>query len=157
MTDERPVGEWGMFTYGIGPEWRCFTRTDSYSMFKNPDGGIEIGSFPDESHPKLSRLKVFSFSTPFLLSFEISDGFGFTLGPVVNFNTSSRIVNKYTLYSDKQKDKIKNVHCEPITVDVMFQLNLGGDLNFFVKYSPMNLMDNTYWKDFQNVTFGFTI
>ena len=72
-----------------------------------------------------------------------SYGFGFTIGPVVNLNACSSIVNKYRLNDEKQKDKYKRAHCNLATVDLMFQLNFR-DVGVYAKYSPMNIMDTDY-------------
>ena len=85
--------------------------------------------------------------------FDFGGGFGFTLGPVVNLNAGSSIVNKFSLDGNKLKDKYKRVHCNLITVDAMFQLNLKY-FSIYAKYSPMNLMDKKYWPEFTTWSIG---
>ena len=141
------------FSFGPGVTFCNYGMTGTNAMTMDDDGNIVIGSFPASSVPKISKLRVFSINAPLLYSFSFGDGFGFTLGPVVNLNASSSIVNKYSVNGEKQKDKYKNAHCNIVTVDAMFQLNLKY-LSLYVKYSPMNVMDTKYWQGFQTWTFG---
>ena len=120
------------------------------SMAEN--GQIPVAPFQGGAL-KVSKLRVFSLNTPLLYSFDFGGGFGFTLGPVVNLNAGSSIVNKYSRNEDKDKDKYKCVHCNIITVDAMFQLNLKY-FSIYAKYSPMNLMDKKYWPEFNTWSIG---
>ena len=142
--------------YGVGVCWKNFSMTKG-QMFRDDEGRISSGeAWPEHSDPKVSKLRVFSFTVPVTYSCNIASGFGFTLGPVVNFNAWSSIVNKYRLNDEKQKDKFKGVRCNPVSVDLMFQLNFR-DVGAYVKYSPMNLMDTDYWPEFKHWSVGLTI
>ena len=77
------------------------------------------------------------------------------MGPVLNLNASRSIVNKYTVNGERQKDKYKNAHCNLVTVDAMFQINLKF-VSVYVKYSPMSVMDKKYWPEFQTWTIGIS-
>ena len=141
------------FSYGPGITFRNFAMTGGTAMMLNEQGNVSFGSFPSGSVPKVSKLKVFSVNAPLLYSYSFGGGFGFTLGPVVNLNAGSSIVNKYMIDREKQKDKYKNAHCNIVTVDAMFQLNLKI-FSIYVKYSPMSVMDKKYWPDFQTWSIG---
>lgn len=142
--------------YGVGLCWKNLSMTKE-RMLKDDEGKIGYGeSWPEHSDPKVSKLRVFSFTLPVTYSCDIASGFGFTLGPVVNFNAWSSIVNKYRLNDEKQKDKYKGARCNPVTVDMMFQLNFR-EIGAYVRYSPMNLMDTDYWPEFKCWAVGLTI
>lgn len=141
------------FSYGPGVTFRNLGLTGGSAMTMADGGNITVGPFPSGTVPKISKLRIFSINFPFLYSCNFGNGFGFTLGPVVNLNASSSIVNKYVIDGEKQKDKNKNVHCNIVTVDAMFQLNLKY-FSLYVKYSPMNAMDKKYWPEFTTWTFG---
>lgn len=143
------------FSFGPGFSWRNFAITGDRLLYKADDGTIPFGSYPAGASPKLSKLRVFSFSFPMLYTYNFGHGFGITLGPVANLNASSSIVNKYRVNDEKQKDKYKNVHCNIVTVDAMVQLNLKH-FSLYAKYSPMSLMDRKYWPDFQTWTIGIS-
>lgn len=145
-----------LFSYGVGLSWKNFSMTKS-RMYKDDEGIIHHSvEWPEHSDPKVSKLRVFSVTFPIMYSCNIASGFGFTLGPVVNLNTYSSIVNKYRLNDEKQKDKYKRAHCNLATVDVMFQLNFR-DVGVYAKYSPMNIMDTDYWPEFKHWAIGLTL
>ena len=141
------------FSFGPGVTWRNLAMTGNTAMSITENGTIDFGSFPAVSVPKVSKIRVFSLNLPVRYSFSFGGGFGFTLGPVVNLNTGSSIINKYSINGEKQKDKYKNAHCNIVTVDAMFQLTLRY-FSLYAKYSPMNAMDRKYWPEFTTWTFG---
>lgn len=139
---------------GLGILSRNFTMTGNTMLSCGEDGSILAGPYPAGSKPKLSRLSVFSITVPLLYSYNIKNGYGFSVGPVVDFNTKSVLKAKYRVDGNKHKDKYKFVHCNPITVDLMAQANLKH-FSLYVRYSPMDLMDNHWWpKMHQQVSFG---
>lgn len=140
------------FSFGSGITFRNLGLTGGNAMSLAEDGRISVAPFQGGAL-KVSKLRVFSINAPLLYSYDFGGGFGFTLGPVVNLNTGSSIVNKYEQGGDKQKDKYKRVHCNLITVDAMFQLNLKY-FSIYAKYSPMNLMDKKYWPEFTTWSIG---
>lgn len=150
--DSRTSGR-STFSFGPGITFRNLGLTGGNAMSMGEDGQISVAPFQGAGALKVSKLRVFSLNAPLLYSFDFGGGFGFTLGPVVNLNTGSSIVNKYEQGGDKQKDKYKRVHCNLITVDAMFQLNLKY-FSIYAKYSPMNLMDKKYWPEFTTWSIG---
>lgn len=140
------------FSFGPGITFRNLGLTGGDAMSMTENGKISVAPFQGGAL-KVSKLRVFSINVPMLYSCDFGGGFGFTLGPVVNLNTGSSIVNKYSLDGDKMKDKNKHVHCNIITVDAMFQLNLKY-FSIYAKYSPMNLMDKKYWPEFNTWSIG---
>lgn len=145
-----------LFSYGVGLCWKNFSMTKGM-MYKDDEGVIHHNvGWPEHSDPKVSKLRVFSVTFPIMYSCNIASGFGFTLGPVVNLNAYSSIVNKYRLNDEKQKDKFKRAHSNLATVDVMFQLNFR-DVGVYARYSPMNIMDTDYWPEFKHWSIGLTV
>ena len=150
--DSRTSGR-STFSFGPGITFRNLGLTGGNAMSMAENGQISVAPFEGIGALKVSKLKVFSLNAPLLYSFDFGGGFGFTLGPVINLNAGSSIVNKYSLGEDKDKDKYKRVHCNIITVDAMFQLNLKY-FSIYAKYSPMNLMDKKYWPEFTTWSIG---
>jgi len=155
-TDDISLGRSWLFSWGAGIAWKTFTLTGDTAMYKTDDGKIATGPYPEGSVPKLSRLRVFSFGFPLLFSCNVWNGFGFSLGPIVNLNVDSCINKKYYVNGAKQKDKYKHTYCNLVTADLMFQLNLK-EVALWVKYSPVNLMDRSYWPEIQTVSFGIAL
>lgn len=144
------------FNYGLGFSWKSFAMKKGGMMTKDDEGNILIGEWPEKFEPKVSKLKVFSITFPLVFGVNVYRGVGFSVGPVVNLNASSMIVDKYRLDGKKQKDKYKRAHCNLATVDMMFQLNFR-DVGVYAKYSPMNVMDTDYWPEFKHWAIGLTL
>lgn len=152
-TDAVRMGNHFEIDYGFGLGWKNLAMTNSSMMTKNNDATITVGNYPAGSIPNSSRVRVFSLSFPVLFSCNIANGFGFSVGPVVNLNVGSKLINKYTVDGDKCKDKIKGAHQNLATVDLMAEINLK-EVAIYAKYSPMSNLDKAYWPQFSQWTFG---
>lgn len=141
---------------GLGVDWKNFVMTGRNSIVKGETGEILLTPYPEKSDPRSSKLRLASVAMPLTYSCAFGQGYGFTLGPVLNVNAYSSIVNKYSLDGEKQKDKYKKVHCNTFTVDLMFQLNIK-DITLFVKYCPVPLMDKSYWPEWQYASAGIAL
>ena len=143
-------------SYGPGITFRNLGITGNKAMTMSEDGDIVIGRFKENAVPRISKLVLCSLNLPIFYSIGFGRGYGITIGPVVNLNAFSTIVNKYTIDGDKRKDKYKNAHCNLVTVDAMVQLNLSG-VSLYAKYSPMNVMDKNYWPEFTSWSAGVAL
>ncbi len=93
---------------------------------------------------KMSALRVFSWNVGMGYRYVASDDFAFSLGPIVNFNTGSRIKNKwYDADGKKQKEKIKWGKQELITIEFMAKLEYHG-IGLYVKYNPFPLFQEEF-------------
>lgn len=124
--------------------------------FVKDNNAVSLTSYPTNSSPKFSRIKVFSVNFP--LTYEY-DGkyFGFTLGPVINLNTYSSLKTRYNLNEHKIEDENSGVRVKPVTIDFMCSVNINGGPDFYVKYSPCDLMRNGYGPKFKTLSFGILL
>lgn len=155
-TDSYRLSRMSTLSWGVGVDWKNFAMSGRSAMIKDDSGKILIMPYPEKSDPKMSKLRIASVMLPLYYSCAFGRGWGFTLGPVLNFNAYSSIVNKYSIDGEKQKDKYKKVHCNTFTVDLVYQLNIR-DITLFVKYCPMPLMDKNYWPDWQYGSAGIAL
>ena len=96
---------------------------------------------------------MFSLNFPIRYQYQ-GRRFGFSLGPVLNFNTYSSIKTKYKLDGHKYKEKYKNAHPTPVTVDFMGTVSTPI-IDFYVKYSPFNVLKSDYGLKFKTLSIGF--
>lgn len=155
-TENLVDGKTVSINYGFGLDWKNFAMTGPSAISLGEDYGICLGPYPEGASPVLSKVTVFAFSFPVLMSVNVHRGIGFSFGPVLNLNAGSRIKTKYRIENDKYKDVYKGAHCNRMTMDLMGELNLG-EISFFVKYSPMSILDKNYWPDFQYLSFGIAL
>lgn len=143
------------FSVGVGVDWRNYRITGNQRFVKD-NNAVSLTSYPTNSSPKFSRIKIFSVNFP--LTYEY-DGkyFGFTLGPVINLNTYSSLKTRYNLDGHKIEDEKSGVRVKPVTIDFMCSVNFNGGPDFYVKYSPCDLMRNGYGPKFKTLSFGILL
>lgn len=149
----RPWRNNHVFSFGIGLDWRNYRMEDNYCFRKDAEGMNVLERLPEGASPNFSRVKVFSLNFPIRYQY-LGRRFGFSLGPVLNFNTYSSIKTKYKIDDHKYKEKYKNVHPTPITVDFMGTV-LTPIIDFYVKYSPFDVLKSDYGLKFKTLSIGF--
>lgn len=149
----RPWKNNHIFSFGIGLDWRNYRMSDNYRFVKTADAMNAIEPLPEGASPKFSRIKVFSLNFPIRYQYQARN-WGFSLGPVFNFNTSSSIKTKYKLNGEKHKEKESNVHPQFFTVDFMGTIDTPI-ITFYVKYSPCNVLQSDYGLKFKSLSLGF--
>lgn len=92
----RPWRNNHVFSFGIGLDWRNYRMEDNYCFRKDAEGMNVLERLPEGASPNFSRVKVFSLNFPIRYQYQ-GRRFGFSLGPVLNFNTYSSIKTKYKL------------------------------------------------------------
>ena len=150
------------FTIGFGWPKLARKNTDHQSTyvlaahfcigFVNAPGMNVLERLPEGASPNFSRVKVFSLNFPIRYQYQ-GRRFGFSLGPVLNFNTYSSIKTKYKLDGHKYKEKYKNAHPTPVTVDFMGTVSTPI-IDFYVKYSPFNVLKSDYGLKFKTLSIG---
>lgn len=150
----RPWDNGHAVSLGVGLDWRNWRINDSYRFLETgADNKIEITKYPEGAQPKWSRIKVFSVNFPILYQYTTKN-VGFAFGPVVNLNTYGSLKTRYTVNGEKYKDTFTKVHLTPVTVDFMATVYLRHCLNFYVKYSPCNIIEDGYGPKFKTLSFG---
>ena len=149
----RPWRNNHVFSFGIGLDWRNYRMEDNYCFRKDAEGMNVLERLPEGVSPNFSRVKVFSLNFPIRYQY-LGRRFGFSLGPVLNFNSYSSIKTKYKIDGHKYKEKYKNAHPTPITVDFMGTV-LTPIIDFYVKYSPFDVLKSDYGLKFKTLSIGF--
>lgn len=141
------------FSIGIGLDWRNYRMSDESRFVQTDDNHLLIAGYPENAHPKFSRIKVFSINFPIRYRYEMKH-MAFSFGPVVNLNTYCSVKTRYTIDGHEQKDINKNVKVNPVTIDLMGTLSLRN-FNVYFKYSPCNMLNSDYCPKFKTISFGF--
>ena len=131
------------FYLTLGLENKSFRLRDDV-QFNLLDKHLVGVPFADADDMKMSALRVFSWNVGMGYRYEQSEDFAFSIGPIVNFNTGSRIKNKwYDAEGKKQKDKIKWGKQELVTIEFMAKLEYHG-IGLYVKYNPFPLFEEEF-------------
>ncbi|MBQ8672926.1 MAG: hypothetical protein IJ511_02560 [Bacteroides sp.] len=158
-----PTLEWAYYpgnsplnlSIGVGLNWKNYRMT-GHTRFLKQDGQVTLGSYPEGADVKFSRLKVFSWTMPVMLNYDLSRDWDFSIGPVVNFNTHASLKTRYTLNGEKYKETEKELHQNRVTVDLMAHLSFRS-IGFYAKYAPCKVLNTEWGPDFRALSFGMTL
>ena len=148
----RPWRNNHFLSMGLGLDWRNYRMTDDLRFVKD-NRSVALDNYPAGSSPQFSRIKVFSVNLPIRYGYE-GKWFGFSLGPVINFNTYGSLKTRYEKDGHQLKDVDKDVRITPVTVDFMGTFSIRGVPDFYFKYSPCNLLRDGYGPKFRTLSFG---
>lgn len=158
MWEYRPVKNTSL-TMGFGVDWRNY-RMKGNTRFIKEGANISLGSYPEGADINFSRLKIFSLTLDLMLRQRLFGHVSMAAGPVVNFNTSGTLKTRYTLVNGDNRESIKernrNIHQNAVTVDFKGELKIDP-IAFYIKYSPMNVLDTNYGPKFRSISAGAMI
>lgn len=140
---------------GVGLNWKNYRMTDR-NRFILTGNDIVIGPYPEGAAIEFSRLKVFSWMVPMMMSYEFNDWLGLRLGPVVNINTKATLKTRYSLEGKGKKETHNLQHYNRLTVDLMGVISINN-LDYYVKYSPCEVLDIDYGPNFKGISTGLIL
>jgi hypothetical protein len=140
---------------GVGLNWKNYRMTDR-NRFIPTGNDIVIGPYPEGAAIEFSRLKVFSWMVPMMMSYEFNDWLELRLGPVVNINTKATLKTRYSLEGKGKKETHNLQHYNRLTVDLMGAISING-LAYYVKYSPCEVLDIDYGPNFKGISTGLIL
>ena len=141
-----------LISLGVGFDWRNYRMTNDVRFIKNDDGTVVLGSYPEGSSPKFSRVKVFSLNFPLIYEHKFNRKWGLGIGPVFNLNTYGSIKTRFTKDGDKHKFLDKHIGQRKFTIDAMFILE-NPIVDLYLKYSPMDVLKGNDL-EFQSMSVG---
>ena len=144
------------FFLTLGLENRSFRMRDNWGYGMTPITE-ELAMVP-YNDLKMSALRVFSWNVGMGYRAVLDDDLDFMIGPIVNFNTASRMKTKYyDEHGDFHREKIKRWnHHELVTIEAMARLNFKG-IGLYVKYNPFPLIDKEYGPEFTTWSVGIML
>ena len=140
---------------GVGLNWKNYRMTDR-NRFIPTGNDIVIGPYPEGAAIEFSRLKVFSWMVPMMMSYEFNDWLELRLGPVVNINTKATLKTRYSLEGKGKKETHNLQHYNRLTVDLMGAISINN-LAYYVKYSPCEVLDIDYGPYFKGISTGLIL
>ena len=141
---------------GFALDWRNFHMTSNVRFDKDAEGHIITTGYPEVVRPKFSRIKVLSLAFPIEYCYHFDRHFGIGIGPVLNWNVYGSIKTKYKTDGGTQKEIDKRIHQSPFTIDWMLHF-YNPSITFYVKYSPMNVLQSDWGPKFQSISFGIEL
>ncbi|MDE6338699.1 MAG: hypothetical protein K2K97_02790 [Muribaculaceae bacterium] len=144
--------------FGLGLDWRNYNMRNGHYFYKGEDNGISLQPFESGVVNGRSRLLTFSLQVPVLyrLKFGHNNCMGFTVGPVLNFNTGGNLKTQYELDSKKYKISTGGIHQSPVTVDLFGAIHWQS-VGVYARYAPMKVLRSSAGLDFQSFSTGIMI
>jgi hypothetical protein len=139
-----PFGELNEWSIGFGIDWRSYKMSNDYQFEKNSSGDLVPQAYAPTMSDVSTRLYTFSLQIPILYThhFGNSDGWGFTLGGIVNFNTGAHFNSDYSIDDYDYDIDTNKIGQRPVTIDIMGAVDIPGFANIYCKYSPMKYFKN---------------
>lgn len=143
------------FAIGIGASYKWYRMTGRNQFVKATDGTVSIEPLPEGCDPKLSRIRIVATTIPLEYRYTANNKWGFAFSPIINFTCSgkSKILTRYSLDGNKYKLKYKDIHPNPVTIDLMASL-VTPWADIYVKYNPCNILDTRFGPKFHSLSFG---
>ncbi len=145
------------FSAGLGMDWRHYRTKDSKMFYKGENNNILLGDYPEGTTSRYSQINLFSITMPLLWheTFGKKLSWGVSLGAVLNFNVHSSIKTHYKFGKEDYTVSTSHAHQRPFSVDFMAKFRTPFFLDFYVKYSPFDVLKDHRGPKFKSLTFGF--
>lgn len=144
---------------GFGLIWRNWRMTDNQQFVQADDGQISLQPYAAGVNPKFSRLHSFMLTMPLTYTYEYKH-WEFTAGPELCFKQPNEgynsIKTRYTLNGEKMMDYTKNVHFNPVTVNLVAGV-LYHDIGVYARYSPMDVLASGFGPSFGSLSVGIRL
>ena len=144
---------------GFGLLWRNWRMTDNQQFVQSADGQISLQPYPTGANPKFSRLHAFMLTMPLTYTYKYKH-WEFTAGPELCFKVPKESYNsiktRYTLDGEKMMDYTKNVHFNPVTVNLVASVLFHG-LGVYARYSPMDVLASGFGPSFGSLSVGIRL
>lgn len=145
------------FGFGVGTNWKNFRMTEKVRFNRNSNGDVTLTPYPEGAKADFSRVKVFSWTIPLEVGFDLTKRVRLSASSIVNFNTYASLKTRYTDSEGHDiKEMDKHLHKNPVTVDFMGHLEFGL-IGWYVKYSPCNVFESNRGPQFNAWSTGITL
>ena len=145
-------------SFGLGIDTKNYLMNNGRYFRKQTDGTIILPSFDDGESEHSSRLYTFSLQIPVLytLRFGRNNNCGFTLGPIINFNTYGSLNTNYRIGDEKYDITTRRIGQRPVTVDLLGAIHWNS-IGIYARYAPLNVLKSKTGLDFQSFSTGIMI
>lgn len=144
---------------GLGFTWRNYRMT-GYTRFVKKGSNLLLDNYPENADIQFSRIKTFSLTVPLLLEWHHrlskKSLLWIQAGPLFNFTTYASMKTRYKLDGQKHKEFDKNIHQEPITVDLYGTVGINN-VGLYCRYAPYRILKRAYNPAFSSLSFGIAL
>ncbi len=142
--------------YGLWLNWRNYRLTGKQQFTFADDGSLVLAPYPEGSHPKFSRIKIYSMEVPLTATYSINGKIDVDFGPIFSFNRRTSVKTRYDLDGKGKKDYHQGIHANRFTIDLLAQVRYG-ELGLYFKYSPMDVLNKDWAPRFHGFSTGLCL
>lgn len=155
-TSWQPFGNKNVWGVGFGVDWRGYRMDNGTYWVKDPQGNPQLFPYAPGQTDCKTRLSQFSLQVPVTYThyFDKDQGWGLTLGGVVNFNTGAHATREYESLGEEYEVVTGSLHHRPVTVDALVMINTPADFAIYCKYCPMEFFKDGYGYKMHQLSFG---
>lgn len=159
----RPYGKKNVWSLGFGIGWRRYKIKDDKYLDRGfnlvtgvPTDMLVPTDFPQGAENKSSSLSVFSLQVPVTYThyFTDEDGWGITLGGIVNFNTGAHANHSYSQGDYDHDIDVCKIGQRPVTIDLLAMVRIPSFVDVYFKYSPTKLFKSGRGPEVNQLSFG---
>lgn len=144
------------FSTGIGFGTQMYHAQDGFAYAKVGSSLVLLPVGPGAS-VKSTRLDVFSFQVPLILTVPIGRDVKFTLGAIGCFNSYARAHTEISMGSSKIKTTYKGLQQRLFTAELTSSIGVCDILGVYASWSPMTLFQSPYGPHLKSWSLGAVI
>lgn len=159
LFDYYPNGKKNAWSTGLLLNWHNYRlASDSYLQKDTQDKLVSL-PYAAAQTERRSQLQSFSLTLPLIYThyFSTRRTWGFSLGALVNFNTSAYAHRTFEFDGEEYDVKTKKIGQRPVTIDGLLQIHTPTALSLYVKYSPTTFFKNDRGPECHQLSFGICL
>jgi hypothetical protein len=150
-----PFGQKNVWGLGFGVNWRNY-RTDKKTYWIKNDGVMSLTPYPDGYSNRYTAIRVFSLQVPVTYThhFDGDQGWGITIGGIVNFNTGAHATREYEFANEEYSIDTPSIRQRPVTVDALLMVDFPSFPSIYCRYSPTKFFKDGAGPKMNQISFG---
>ena len=151
----RPFGEKNVWSIGFGIGWRYY-RMSNATYWVKTDNVMGLAPYAAGQDDRVTSMTAFSLQVPITYThyFTDEDGWGFTVGGIVNFNTGAHATREYSVGDEDFDIDLNKIGQRPVTIDLLAVVRIPSFPDVYCKYSPMKFFKSGRGPEMNQLSFG---
>lgn len=151
----RPWRRGPQFSAGIGFGMRRYNLQDGLRFVKSDDRLEILPSGSDKVDR--SRLTVWNFQIPLMVSQSIGAHGGLQLGCILNLNTYGRASTRWKERKMTHSETCKGINQRLLTADLLAIIGFPGNIGAYARWSPMTMFADGYGPESRAWSIGVSV
>ena len=157
--DWHPYGKKNAWSAGLLVGWRNYRTDKSTKWVKDAQDMMTLTPYGPGVSSSVTTLTEFSIQVPLVYThyFDNREGFGFSLGAIVNFNTGAHATARWSTGDYDYLETLHGLGQRVVTVDGLAVIHIPSFLDVYCKYSPMTFFRDGRGPKMHQLSFGLCL